>query len=76
MDEGKYNIILQIPVCATVFLNLIFLFNIVRVLLVKLRRGPHAQGTGASSTSLQALRYNLKLKCAQRIRQLNAKKRN
>lgn len=61
IDEGIYNIILQIPVVATVFLNLIFLFNIVRVLWIKLRKGPHAQGTGASRTSLQALRATLLL---------------
>jgi len=62
MNEGRYNIILQIPVCATVFLNVIFLFNILRVLLVKLKRGPHMQGSsGTSRTSLQALRATLLL---------------
>lgn len=66
MNEGKYNIILQIPVCATVSLNVIFLFNIVRVLLIKLRKGPQVGGgggggaSGASRTSLQALRYVIK----------------
>ncbi|XP_031351143.1 calcitonin gene-related peptide type 1 receptor-like isoform X2 [Photinus pyralis] len=64
MNEGRYNIILQIPVCATVFLNVIFLFNILRVLLIKLRRGPHMHGAGSSGTSrtsLQALRATLLL---------------
>ncbi|KAK4875537.1 hypothetical protein RN001_011959 [Aquatica leii] len=64
MNEGRYNIILQIPVCATVFFNVIFLFNILRVLLIKLRRGPHVQGatnSGTSRTSLQALRATLLL---------------
>lgn len=61
MNEGTYNIILQIPVCAAVSLNVIFLFNIVRVLLIKLRKGPQVGGggggaSGASRTSLQALR--------------------
>lgn len=57
MNEGKYNIILQIPVCLTVFLNVIFLFNILRVLLIKLKRGPQVGNSGTSRTSLQALRY-------------------
>lgn len=59
-QDGRFNKILMVPVVITVFLNVIFLVNIVRVLLIKLRKGPANGGTGsgASRTSLQALRYN------------------
>jgi calcitonin receptor-like len=58
IQDGRFNIILMVPVVITVSLNVIFLVNIVRVLLIKLRRGPANGGTGsgASRTSLQALR--------------------
>ncbi|XP_018335559.1 calcitonin gene-related peptide type 1 receptor-like isoform X2 [Agrilus planipennis] len=63
MNDGKYNIILQVPVCAAVCLNVIFLINIVRVLLIKLRNGPHLQrnNSGSTRTSIQALRATLLL---------------
>ena len=37
MDESKYNYFLSIPVVVSIFLNFIFLVNIVRVLVTKLR---------------------------------------
>lgn len=60
MEESRFDIILMIPVVTTIALNVVFLVNIVRVLLIKLRRGPANGGgaSGASRTSLQALRYN------------------
>ncbi|XP_063926060.1 calcitonin gene-related peptide type 1 receptor isoform X2 [Zophobas morio] len=63
IQDGRFNIILMVPVVITVFLNVIFLVNIVRVLLIKLRRGPANGGTGsgASRTSLQALRATMLL---------------
>ncbi|KAK9701848.1 7 transmembrane receptor (Secretin family) [Popillia japonica] len=62
LDETRYYLILQIPipVCCTVGLNVLFLFNILRVLCIKLKRAPHA-GSGASRASLQALRATLLL---------------
>lgn len=58
MEESKFNIILMVPVVATVSLNVIFLVNIVRVLLIKLKRSAtgNISGAGASRTSIQALR--------------------
>ncbi|KAL0113951.1 hypothetical protein PUN28_011342 [Cardiocondyla obscurior] len=48
------------PVCVSTLLNLLFLFNIVRVLLMKLRAGP-AIGTRPSRAMLQAFRATLLL---------------
>ncbi|XP_066147489.1 calcitonin gene-related peptide type 1 receptor-like isoform X2 [Euwallacea fornicatus] len=64
IKEFKYDIIQQVPVAATIGLNLIFLINIVRVVVLKLRRGPANDGQGAGGTSrstLQALRATLLL---------------
>jgi calcitonin receptor-like len=47
--------VLVYPVCVSTMLNLLFLFNIVRVLLMKLRAGP-AIGTRPSRSMLQAFR--------------------
>ncbi|KAJ8913854.1 hypothetical protein NQ315_003763 [Exocentrus adspersus] len=57
IKESRFEIIHQIPVAATILLNLFFLINIVRVVIVKLRRGPanDGHGSGASRSSLQAL---------------------
>ncbi|XP_064210832.1 calcitonin gene-related peptide type 1 receptor isoform X2 [Tribolium castaneum] len=62
-QDGRFNKILMVPVVITVFLNVIFLVNIVRVLLIKLRKGPAngGSGSGASRTSLQALRATMLL---------------
>ncbi|XP_017771421.1 PREDICTED: calcitonin gene-related peptide type 1 receptor isoform X2 [Nicrophorus vespilloides] len=60
MDDGKFFILLQIPVAVSIFLNLVFLANILRVLYVKLRQQPQG-GSGASRASLQALRATLLL---------------
>lgn len=56
--DSKFAIIQQVPVAGTIILNFLFLINIVRVLVLKLRSGPahDGQGTGASRSSLQALR--------------------
>ncbi|KAF7288061.1 hypothetical protein GWI33_000115 [Rhynchophorus ferrugineus] len=65
IKESRFDIIQQIPVAATIFLNLIFLINIVRVVVVKLRMGPandgQGGGGGASRSTLQALRATLLL---------------
>ncbi|XP_074026985.1 diuretic hormone 31 Receptor isoform X2 [Leptinotarsa decemlineata] len=63
IKDSRFEIIHQIPVAATIILNLFFLINIVRVVVVKLRRGPanDGSGTGASRSSLQALRATLLL---------------
>ncbi|GLV37974.1 Diuretic hormone 31 Receptor [Carabus blaptoides fortunei] len=54
--------ILSCPVCISMVLNLLFLCNIVRVLLVKLRAGPHVQTANRPSrTAVQALRATLLL---------------
>ncbi|KAL6434739.1 hypothetical protein ACFW04_005156 [Cataglyphis niger] len=52
--------VLVYPVCVSTMLNLLFLFNIVRVLLTKLRAGP-AIGTRPSRSMLQAFRATLLL---------------
>lgn len=59
MKECKYDIIQQVPVAATIFLNFIFLINIIRVVVMKLQRGPanDGQGSGTSRSTLQAFRY-------------------
>ncbi|XP_057336621.1 calcitonin gene-related peptide type 1 receptor-like isoform X1 [Microplitis mediator] len=60
IDEGNFTNVLVYPVCVSTFLNLLFLFNIVRVLLTKLRAGP-AIGTRPSRSILQAFRATLLL---------------
>lgn len=63
MKECKYDIIQQVPVAATIFLNFIFLINIIRVVVMKLQRGPanDGQGSGTSRSTLQAFRATLLL---------------
>ncbi|XP_029673781.1 calcitonin gene-related peptide type 1 receptor-like isoform X2 [Formica exsecta] len=60
ISEGNYMNVLVYPVCVSTMLNLLFLFNIVRVLLMKLRAGP-AIGTRPSRSMLQAFRATLLL---------------
>lgn len=63
MYETKYTNVLIVPACAAMFMNLIFLCNIVRVLMTKLRAGPHV-GAGSqrpSQAMLQAFRATLLL---------------
>ncbi|XP_025158206.1 calcitonin gene-related peptide type 1 receptor isoform X1 [Harpegnathos saltator] len=60
INEGSYMSVLVYPVCVSTMLNLLFLFNIVRVLLMKLRAGP-AIGTRPSRFMLQAFRATLLL---------------
>lgn len=56
MNEGSYMKVLIYPVCVSTLLNLIFLCNIVRVLVTKLRNGP-AIGTRPTRAMIQAFRY-------------------
>ncbi|XP_011499887.1 PREDICTED: calcitonin gene-related peptide type 1 receptor-like [Ceratosolen solmsi marchali] len=60
ISEGNYIFMLVYPVCVSTLLNLLFLCNIVRVLLTKLRAGP-AIGTQPSRSMLQAFRATLLL---------------
>lgn len=53
INESPYTIVLIVPVCASMVLNLIFLCNILRVLLLKLRAGPRVGSSRPSSTLLQ-----------------------
>ncbi|XP_058057343.1 calcitonin gene-related peptide type 1 receptor isoform X1 [Anopheles bellator] len=61
MNESSFNKVFVGPVCLSMLLNLVFLFNIMRVLLLKLKApaGPH--GAGPSRTILQAFRATLLL---------------
>ncbi|XP_052870358.1 calcitonin gene-related peptide type 1 receptor isoform X2 [Anopheles cruzii] len=61
MNESFFNKVFVGPVCLSMLLNLVFLFNIMRVLLLKLKApaGPH--GAGPSRTILQAFRATLLL---------------
>ncbi|XP_050304536.1 calcitonin gene-related peptide type 1 receptor isoform X2 [Anthonomus grandis grandis] len=64
MKEFKYDIIYQVPVALTIGLNLIFLINIIRVVILKLKRGPANNGqnsSGASRSTIQALRATVLL---------------
>ncbi|XP_012282476.1 calcitonin gene-related peptide type 1 receptor isoform X2 [Orussus abietinus] len=60
INEGNYMNVLVYPVCVSTLLNLLFLCNIVRVLLTKLRAGP-AIGSRPSRSMLQAFRATLLL---------------
>lgn len=57
MDETSYVNVLVVPVCTSMLLNLLFLCNIVRVLLLKLKApmGPQSLN-GPSRNILQAFR--------------------
>ena len=61
INESPYTIVLIIPVCVSMVLNLIFLCNILRVLLIKLRAGPRVGSSRPSSTLLQVCCYRLHL---------------
>ncbi|KAK6620445.1 hypothetical protein RUM44_006846 [Polyplax serrata] len=61
MNETKYTNVLVVPVFISMVLNLVFLCNIVRVLMTKLRAGPHVGSQRPSRTLLQALRATLLL---------------
>ncbi|XP_055697911.1 calcitonin gene-related peptide type 1 receptor isoform X2 [Phlebotomus papatasi] len=60
-NETFYNYILVAPVVISMLLNLLFLCNIVRVLLLKLKAPAGLQGGGPSRTVLQAFRATLLL---------------
>lgn len=60
INEGNYMNVLVYPVCVSTLLNVLFLFNIVRVLLMKLRAGPSI-GTQPSRSMRQAFRATLLL---------------
>uniref|UniRef100_A0A1B6DAB7 Calcitonin receptor n=1 Tax=Clastoptera arizonana TaxID=38151 RepID=A0A1B6DAB7_9HEMI len=62
INESPATNVLIVLVCLSMVLNLVFLCNIVRVLLVKLRAGPsHLSNTRPSRNLLQALRATLLL---------------
>ncbi|KAH8245816.1 hypothetical protein KR038_000057 [Drosophila bunnanda] len=62
MNSTDYDNILVVPVCISMFLNLLFLCNIVRVVLLKLNAPASIQGScGPSRTVLQAFRATLLL---------------
>ncbi|EDW59910.2 uncharacterized protein Dvir_GJ21197, isoform C [Drosophila virilis] len=62
MTDTDFNYILIVPVCISIFLNLLFLCNIVRVVLLKLNAPASIQGScGPSRTVLQAFRATLLL---------------
>jgi len=57
MSQTDYDNVLVVPVCISMFLNLLFLCNIVRVVLLKLNAPASIQGScGPSRTILQAFR--------------------
>lgn len=57
MDMTDYGYILVVPVCISMFLNLLFLCNIVRVVLLKLKAPASLQNScGPSRTVIQAFR--------------------
>uniref|UniRef100_A0A1L8DJU9 Putative adenylate cyclase-coupled calcitonin receptor n=1 Tax=Nyssomyia neivai TaxID=330878 RepID=A0A1L8DJU9_9DIPT len=60
-NETSYTNILVAPVVISMLLNLLFLCNIVRVLLLKLKAPAGLQGGGPSRTVLQAFRATLLL---------------
>lgn len=60
IHESKFSWVLVVPVCLSLAASFIFLCNIVRVLIGKLRAGPHV-GSGPSPSALQAVRATLLL---------------
>lgn len=56
MNETAYTNILVAPVVISMILNLLFLCNIVRVLLLKLKAPAGPQGSAPSRNILQAFR--------------------
>ncbi|XP_039437515.1 calcitonin gene-related peptide type 1 receptor isoform X1 [Culex pipiens pallens] len=61
MTESSYGMVFIVPVCISMLLNLLFLCNIVRVVLLKMRAPAGPQGSGPSRTILQAFRATLLL---------------
>ncbi|XP_061392714.1 calcitonin gene-related peptide type 1 receptor [Musca vetustissima] len=62
MDDKNYRAILVVPVCISIFLNLLFLCNIVRVVLLKLKAPASLQNScGPSRPVIQAFRATLLL---------------
>nr|CAD7262843.1 unnamed protein product [Timema shepardi] len=53
INESQFTMVLVAPVCVSMVLNLVFLCNILRVLLIKLRAAPHVGSARPSSTLLQ-----------------------
>ncbi|XP_055599017.1 calcitonin gene-related peptide type 1 receptor isoform X2 [Uranotaenia lowii] len=60
-ESANVQSVLIGPVCISMLLNLVFLCNIVRVVLLKLKAPAGPQGTGPSRTVLQAFRATLLL---------------
>ncbi|KAM7345733.1 diuretic hormone 31 Receptor isoform 4-T11 [Cochliomyia hominivorax] len=62
MNRTNFENILVVPVCISMFLNLLFLCNIVRVVLLKMKAPASLQNScGPSRTVLQAFRATLLL---------------
>ncbi|XP_017485486.1 PREDICTED: calcitonin gene-related peptide type 1 receptor-like [Rhagoletis zephyria] len=62
MNSTPFDYIFVVPVCISMFLNLLFLCNIVRVVLLKLKAPASIQNScGPSRTVLQAFRATLLL---------------
>ncbi|KAF4520989.1 hypothetical protein B566_EDAN002485 [Ephemera danica] len=60
IHDSRYTVVLVAPVCASMVISLLFLCNIVRVLVIKLRAGPRV-GARPSRSVLQAVRATLLL---------------
>lgn len=58
IEESHYTLILSTPVCASILANLVFLINIVRVLVTKLRAN-HLAATADTSGTRKAVRATL-----------------
>lgn len=56
MDQSAFTNVFVLPVCISMLLNLLFLCNIVRVVLLKLKAPAGPSGQAPSRTVLQAVR--------------------
>lgn len=56
MNESPFTNVLVAPVCISMLLNLLFLCNIVRVVLLKLKAPAGPSGSAPSRTIIQAFR--------------------
>ncbi|KAI5751135.1 hypothetical protein M8J77_004647 [Diaphorina citri] len=61
INDSKFSTVLLLPVCFSMALNLFFLCNIVRVLLIKLRNAPGNANSRPSRQVIQGFRATLLL---------------